>query len=172
MSTDVQELLRLSDAIGEVKSRGLAPGDVEQLESYYYDPPRSSADTHGGPTPCVICLDPFTGGQLIRALPCRHRYHAACVDRWLTVRTCLLADVLQVGPSLVDRWLTVRTCLLAAVLQVGPSLVHRWLTVRTCFLADVLQVGPSLVDRWLTVRTCLLAAVLQVGASLVDQFGR
>ena len=104
MSTDVQELLRLSDAIGEVKSRGLAPGDVEQLESYYYDPPRSSADTHGGPTPCVICLDPFTGGQLIRALPCRHRYHAACVDRWLTVRTCLLAAVLQVGASLVDQF--------------------------------------------------------------------
>lgn len=44
----------------------------------------------GGPSQgCSICCENFRDGEQLRLLPCLHRYHAACVDRWLAQsRTC------------------------------------------------------------------------------------
>lgn len=43
--------------------------------------PESSSD--GGRDECMICLEPFRVGEELRLLPCMHRYHRQCVDRWL-----------------------------------------------------------------------------------------
>ncbi|KIY03840.1 uncharacterized protein Z520_00531 [Fonsecaea multimorphosa CBS 102226] len=32
---------------------------------------------------CPICAQPFMKNQLLRVLPCGHRHHQRCVDRWL-----------------------------------------------------------------------------------------
>ncbi len=32
---------------------------------------------------CAICLDSFGNGDIVRDLPCRHEFHAECVDQWL-----------------------------------------------------------------------------------------
>lgn len=32
---------------------------------------------------CAICAEGFPEGQLIRYLPCCHKYHAKCIDHWL-----------------------------------------------------------------------------------------
>lgn len=33
---------------------------------------------------CSVCLEEFTGGDLVRQLPCRHVFHQGCIDAWLS----------------------------------------------------------------------------------------
>ncbi|CAJ1394563.1 unnamed protein product [Effrenium voratum] len=33
---------------------------------------------------CTICCENFSQGERLRLLPCLHRYHVACIDRWLS----------------------------------------------------------------------------------------
>jgi len=49
----------------------------------------SRSDPSSGGEQCNICCENYTDGEELRVLPCMHRFHKACVDRWLAQsRTC------------------------------------------------------------------------------------
>ncbi|KAJ2897282.1 hypothetical protein IWW38_001776 [Coemansia aciculifera] len=43
---------------------------------------------------CAVCLEDFNAGDVVRRLPCRHFFHIACIDPWLSERaaTCPLCN--------------------------------------------------------------------------------
>ncbi|KAG5232239.1 hypothetical protein OIU76_004916 [Salix suchowensis] len=34
---------------------------------------------------CVICLEEWESGAIVRKMPCKHRFHGNCVEKWLKI---------------------------------------------------------------------------------------
>lgn len=79
------EHLELNDALKEIPPNSI-------VESGMNDNAKASS-THEGHSPealggdgelgCSICTEDFTTGEDVRVLPCKHKYHPACIDPWL-----------------------------------------------------------------------------------------
>ena len=41
---------------------------------------------------CAICLEDYVDDDILRTLPCRHEFHASCVDAWLTTHKKFVSD--------------------------------------------------------------------------------
>jgi hypothetical protein len=50
---------------------------------------------------CPICFERFTDGDILRDLPCKHKFHALCVDPWL-LNTSALCPLCRVDLSLAS----------------------------------------------------------------------
>jgi len=49
---------------------------------------------------CCICIECFVEGDSVRTLPCKHNFHAKCIDRWLLqCSDCCPEDSLPVVPE-------------------------------------------------------------------------
>jgi len=70
---DYEMLLRLDDGIGQ---QGLKKEKIEAL-------PTQRASTSDCSEQCVVCLENYTKGQVMRVLPCGHSFHRQCIDKWL-----------------------------------------------------------------------------------------
>lgn len=60
----------------------LAPTDfVSKLPVRKFKKEKQKNQDH---TECAICLEDYADDDTLRTLPCRHEFHASCVDAWLT----------------------------------------------------------------------------------------
>jgi len=70
---------------------GLAPGRVGLSEEDIESIPVREVSHEDGAEACAICLSNLQPNDVFRHIPCRHRFHKACLDRWLTLKdTCPL----------------------------------------------------------------------------------
>jgi E3 ubiquitin-protein ligase RNF13 len=50
-------------------------------------------------TECAICLEDYIEGDQLRTLPCKHEFHAKCVDAWLTSHKKFVSYIMVVSRS-------------------------------------------------------------------------
>jgi len=55
---------------------------VEKLPRSVYKAQCSSGNNFD--EACAICLEDYDNGDMLRLLPCKHEFHVACIDPWLT----------------------------------------------------------------------------------------
>ncbi|XP_019055076.1 PREDICTED: E3 ubiquitin-protein ligase RNF13-like [Nelumbo nucifera] len=53
--------------------------DLERLPCFDF----KAREKGSSPVDCAVCLENFKVGDKCRLLPCRHSFHANCVDSWL-----------------------------------------------------------------------------------------
>lgn len=83
----VKEVEPISEStVGLEKSDGIEleinPAEPEALKQRPLSIPLVIEDDDDKST-CPICFEDFQDGQVLRILPCKHRFHALCVDPWL-----------------------------------------------------------------------------------------
>ncbi len=45
--------------------------------------PEQAETAFSNPESCAVCMEKYIPEQLTRTLPCKHSFHAACIDQWL-----------------------------------------------------------------------------------------
>ncbi|CAO3701815.1 unnamed protein product [Rhizopus microsporus] len=64
------------------KQNDMAPTQlVAKLPTYVFRREKVTDTDH---MDCAICLEDYLEGDKLRVLPCKHEFHAKCVDAWLT----------------------------------------------------------------------------------------
>lgn len=58
--------------------------------------PEQAETEFSNPDSCSVCMEKYTQQQLTRTLPCKHSFHAACIDQWLLQSTPACAICRQV----------------------------------------------------------------------------
>lgn len=88
-------LLRLGENIGDVKEerwRLVSKEKIEKLPTVKFlrEMAEGKEENHTL-VKCQVCQFKYEEGDELRALPCGHYFHAACIDEWLTNKdTCAL----------------------------------------------------------------------------------
>ena len=93
---DYEALLKLDERVENRK--GASSSDIEALPTHIAKgPSRGAPAPSTGPAAavqenkdddddvvrCPICLEDVVSGQVMRLLPCAHRFHRDCIDSWL-----------------------------------------------------------------------------------------
>ena len=81
-----ETLLRLGDAVPAV-SRGASVESIDKLRTITLEVARADSSLHLQEV-CSICQMEWEEGDELRAMPCGHADHVACLDQWLGVNKC------------------------------------------------------------------------------------
>jgi hypothetical protein len=81
-SADYELLQRLDDDIESNKKRKAAEHEISRLPHFTLTPKDVSCSSVENKT-CAICLEPFQVNEVVKMVPCLHRYHLKCIDTWL-----------------------------------------------------------------------------------------
>jgi len=76
-----EELQLLCERNGNVKDKAAAAEVVARLPTASFEEKKSEQDDEANS--CSICLMPFKKRQVIKTLPCFHKFHAKEIDKWL-----------------------------------------------------------------------------------------
>ncbi|XP_030836317.1 E3 ubiquitin-protein ligase ZSWIM2 [Strongylocentrotus purpuratus] len=76
---DYDTLLQLDNAASNQMSN--VPEHV--VKSFHVETVRDGSNLLSLGTQCRVCLRAYAMGQLVKKLPCRHKFHAECIDQWL-----------------------------------------------------------------------------------------
>jgi hypothetical protein len=75
----VSSLEDLFNQLGSNKN-GQPPASKESIEAMKKIE-IGEGDDDGGE--CVVCLDEFEVGGVVKEMPCKHRFHGDCIEKWL-----------------------------------------------------------------------------------------
>ncbi|KAL8141523.1 hypothetical protein V2J09_014555 [Rumex salicifolius] len=76
-----EELLSLGEAIG-TECKGLSQSDLNSLPTFKFKSRFLIKKSKSGD--CPICISEYRHNQYLTTLPCAHRYHTKCINRWLS----------------------------------------------------------------------------------------
>eukprot|EP00210_Caulerpa_lentillifera_P002038 g1953.t1 len=81
---DYEILSRLDDSVESKK--GADDKIINKIDLCSFTP-EGNALAFASPmeSRCPICLENFTSGAELRVMPCRHKYHRCCLDKWLKI---------------------------------------------------------------------------------------
>ena len=71
-----------ADTAPKKHTNGLQPHEIAALPVFKFAE-RHRSTTNEDSRQCLICIGEFEIDELVRLLPCMHRYHKACIDAWL-----------------------------------------------------------------------------------------
>ncbi|KAI5437420.1 hypothetical protein KIW84_023510 [Lathyrus oleraceus] len=76
----VSSLETLFQELESTRKKGQPPASKESIEAMKRVEIEES--DHGE---CVVCLEEFEVGGVVREMPCEHRFHGTCIEKWLGI---------------------------------------------------------------------------------------
>lgn len=61
---------------------GLPPASKESIDAM---PSVKIGEQEEGGGECVICLEEWEVGRVVKEMPCKHRFHQDCIEKWLGI---------------------------------------------------------------------------------------
>jgi hypothetical protein len=75
--------MELVEQLGQARREGLTAEQIARLPTIIF-----KAKEHKGEDDmlsCIVCMNEYKNQEKLRVLPCNHRFHKACIDKWLKV---------------------------------------------------------------------------------------